>query len=89
VFWHTRRRWIRALAVVVTVAVPVIVGLARMYRGMHFFTDVVAGVLLGAASVLVVIWIVCRAEDRRRGRDAAHDPGPIDRNTRVAERVDA
>jgi undecaprenyl-diphosphatase len=73
VFWHTRRRWIRALAVVVTVAAPVTVGLARMYRGMHFLTDVVAGVLLGAASVAVVIWIVCRAEDRRRGHDVGHD----------------
>ena len=69
VFWHTRKRWIRALAVVFAVAVPIIVGVARMYRGMHYLTDVVAGVLLGATSVAVVTWILCRAEDRRRARD--------------------
>ena len=48
IFWHTRKRWIRALAVVFAAAVPIIVGVARMYRGMHHLTDVVAGVLLGA-----------------------------------------
>jgi undecaprenyl-diphosphatase len=66
IFWHTRKRWIRALAVIFAVAVPIIVGVARMYRGMHYLSDVVAGVLLGATSVAVVTWILCRAEGRRR-----------------------
>jgi membrane-associated phospholipid phosphatase len=65
VFWHTRRWWPRALAVVLTVAVTFAVALARMYRGMHFLTDVVAGALLGIASVIVVTRILCRAEERR------------------------
>jgi undecaprenyl-diphosphatase len=71
VFWHTRTRWIRVLAVVFAVAVPIIVSVARLYRGMHYLTDVVAGVLLGAASVVLVTLILCRAEDRRRSRQAA------------------
>ena len=75
VFWHTRKRWIRALAVVFSVAIPIIVGVARLYRGMHFLTDVVAGVLLGAASVVLVTVILCRAEDRRRSRED-DDGGP-------------
>ncbi|HEX4982730.1 MAG TPA: phosphatase PAP2 family protein, partial [Ilumatobacteraceae bacterium] len=76
VFWHTRKRWIRALAVVFAAAVPIIVGVARMYRGMHYLTDVIAGVLLGAASVVLVTLILCRAEDRRRSRQA--DDGRAD-----------
>jgi undecaprenyl-diphosphatase len=78
VFWHTRKRWIRALAVVFSVAMPIIVGVARLYRGMHYLTDVVAGVLLGVASVVLVTVILRRAEDRRSretddGRAAAPD----------------
>jgi len=52
IFWHTRRVWIRVITVTVAVIVPVCVGLSRMYRGMHFFTDVVAGGLLGGACVI-------------------------------------
>ncbi len=75
VFWHTRNRWIRALAVVFAAAMPIIVAVARMYRGMHYLTDVVAGVLLGAASVVLVTWILCRAEDRRHSRETVATTG--------------
>ena len=68
VFWHTRNRWIRALVVLLTVSMPFIVGAARMYRGMHHLTDVIAGIVLGVASVVLVTVILCRAEDRRRSR---------------------
>ncbi len=47
---------------------PFIVGVARMYRGMHHLTDVIAGVVLGVASVVLVTVILCRAEDRRRSQ---------------------
>jgi undecaprenyl-diphosphatase len=62
--WHTRRRWIRGLAIAVAAILPVCVGLARMYRGMHFFTDVVFGALLGGASVYATVTVLTRvAED--------------------------
>ena len=38
--------WLRILATVAAVAVPVLVALSRMYRGMHYPTDVLAGALL-------------------------------------------
>ncbi len=77
VFWHTRNRWIRALAVVVTVAAPLIAGAARMYRGMHYLTDVVGGVLLGTVSVVVATLILCRAEDRRPSRQRHDDQSAV------------
>lgn len=81
-FWHTRRYWIRALAVVVSVLVPVIVALSRMYRGMHHLTDVVAGMFIGAMSVALVTVILRRAEARRRG-DLAGDLAVAERPTAV------
>lgn len=54
IFERTRNIWIRTVTVVVMIALPIVVGLARMYRGMHFLTDVVAGTILGVASVVVV-----------------------------------
>ncbi len=41
VFWHTRKVWARVLVSVVAIAIPIIVALARMYRGMHYLTDTV------------------------------------------------
>jgi undecaprenyl-diphosphatase len=64
VFWHTRRWWIRVGCAVVTTSVAVIVGLSRVYRGMHHVTDVVAGFALGAASIAVCWWLIQRADDR-------------------------
>lgn len=45
---------LRALAIVVGVAVPVAVGLSRVYRGMHYPTDVLAGAVLGCSWLALV-----------------------------------
>jgi len=63
VFWHTRKVWPRVLAVVVTAVIPPIVGLSRMYRGMHFLTDVVGGALLGGAAVILTVVVLGRPAD--------------------------
>jgi membrane-associated phospholipid phosphatase len=53
VFRHTRALWVRTLAVTIAVLAPVGVAWARVYQGMHFFTDVLTGVLLGVVSLLI------------------------------------
>ena len=53
VFRHTRRHWARAVAVVLAVLVPLGVAWARVYQGMHFLTDVTAGIVLGAVSLTI------------------------------------
>ncbi|HZX54941.1 MAG TPA: phosphatase PAP2 family protein, partial [Ilumatobacteraceae bacterium] len=63
--WHTRRTWIRALVAVVAALIPIIVGLARMYRGMHFLTDVIFGFLLGTTSVIASVIVIRKAAERQ------------------------
>lgn len=68
-----RKRVIAAIAFGLIGLVVASVALARMYRGMHHLTDVIAGALLGAASVAAVAVIVRRAE-RRRASGASITP---------------
>jgi undecaprenyl-diphosphatase len=55
----------------VAIAIPLLVGLSRMYRGMHHPTDVAAGLLVGIGT-LIVAAAAARAsgaavESKRRG----------------------
>ena len=72
ILWHSRHRWIKVLAVVVCAAVPLMIAGSRVYRGMHYPTDVLAGVLLGAIWLTVVIFYV-RTHDAGGRRHAAVD----------------
>lgn len=67
VVWrHQRATAVRVLAVVIFVVVVVGVIWARLYQGMHFVTDVAAGVVLGATSLYITDRILAGAEARRR-----------------------
>ena len=65
----------RTLSALVAVALVATVGFARVYRGLHFLTDVSVGVLLGLAC-LAVAAIAVRAASRQAARP---------RRTRAAE----
>ncbi|HET9649367.1 MAG TPA: phosphatase PAP2 family protein [Microlunatus sp.] len=47
--------WLRRLVVVVAVAIPLLVGFARLYEGMHHVTDVAAGLLNGITCALLAL----------------------------------
>ncbi|HEX2808501.1 MAG TPA: phosphatase PAP2 family protein [Kineosporiaceae bacterium] len=49
------------VAAAVLCIVPFIVGLSRMYRGMHFFTDVIAGALAGGLWMAIVVATLIRS----------------------------
>lgn len=66
VFWRTDNPLARALAIAGAVIIPSIVALSRMYRGMHFLTDIIVGALLGLVCVLISIVIVDRAVRTQR-----------------------
>ena len=53
----TRRKALRVVVWLVPVLLVAAVASARVYRGMHFLTDVVAGVVLGVLS-LAIVWRV-------------------------------
>jgi membrane-associated phospholipid phosphatase len=54
----TRRRAARFIAFLVAAALAGLVGFARVYRGMHHVTDVVAGALLGVCALAVALTVV-------------------------------
>ena len=56
-----RARPLAVLAAAVLCLVPVVVALSRMYRGMHFLTDVVAGALAGGLWMVIVMRTVLLA----------------------------
>jgi undecaprenyl-diphosphatase len=58
VLWHTRRTWLRWLVVALAFLIPLAVGASRLYRGMHFPTDVLAGLLLGVTWLSTVVTLL-------------------------------
>jgi membrane-associated phospholipid phosphatase len=55
VAWRLRRRLWRVLLAAALTAIPLLVGVSRLYRGMHHPTDVVFGLLNGLACLIVAI----------------------------------
>jgi undecaprenyl-diphosphatase len=53
--WHTRRRAVLVPVGILAVLAPLVVAVSRLYRGMHYLTDVLAGAALGAASLVAVL----------------------------------
>jgi membrane-associated phospholipid phosphatase len=70
--WHSRSRWIALSTVILCPAVPLTIAASRVYRGMHYPTDVLAGALLGAIWLSVVIFYV-RSHDAGGHQHAAVD----------------
>lgn len=66
VWWNVENRVVRTTVGISAALLPLSVALSRMYRGMHYLTDVVVGVLLGAAAAWAAIRIVGEAIERRR-----------------------
>jgi membrane-associated phospholipid phosphatase len=80
VFWHTRSLIARAVVVLVFTAIPVVVAWARMYQGMHYLSDVVAGALLGLVTLAACVAIlgppVPGRSDRQHDREESGERQP-------------
>ena len=46
---------VRVLAWILAIAIPIFVGLSRLYRGMHHPTDVMGSVVLGAGALMFAL----------------------------------
>jgi undecaprenyl-diphosphatase len=69
VWWRVEQRVVRYGVAILVAVVALIVGWSRLYGGMHFLSDVIAGAILGAVSVFVV-WRMLRDEPAQRGASA-------------------
>ena len=67
---RVRNTTLTVLAWVFILALPLFVGWARMYRGMHHLTDTVAGVLLGVGALVAVVFAARSAGATSERRDA-------------------
>ncbi len=63
VFWHVRSTLVRVAAVLLAVAAAVVVAWARMYQGMHYLTDVLAGIALGVVSIAICARVLGPPDD--------------------------
>ena len=66
VFRHTSNAWARTTAVAVVTLIVVAVSWARIYQGMHFLSDVIAGIVLGAVSLTITDRVLRHAAIRQR-----------------------
>jgi undecaprenyl-diphosphatase len=73
VFDQTRRSGARAAAAAVGIMVPLIVIVSRITLGMHYVTDAVGGVALGAFTLAVMHRVVHGGDDRGDGTTAVRD----------------
>ena len=60
---------VRVLAVVLGVAIPLFVAWARMYRGMHHLSDVIAGLLMGLGALVILVFAARAARAAAERRD--------------------
>jgi membrane-associated phospholipid phosphatase len=74
--WHTRNRAVRAALIAMAVIVPIVVAVARTYRGMHHPLDVASGTVLGVASLFVVHAALVAGTASIRA-EAEHQPLPV------------
>jgi membrane-associated phospholipid phosphatase len=58
--WYVHKRWVKTLAFMVLLAVPLLVAYGRLYRGMHHPTDVLVAFLNGLACVAIAAVFVLR-----------------------------
>ena len=59
---------LRVIIQTVCVIFPILVGLGRLYRGMHHLTDVLFGVILGVVSAALAYRAITAAEKRADGQ---------------------
>ncbi|MEV4067926.1 phosphatase PAP2 family protein [Nonomuraea dietziae] len=65
---HVRNRGLQVVIWVLGIAAPLAVGFSRVYRGMHFVTDVLWGLLLGVGCVVMAARAILYRRERQRRR---------------------
>jgi undecaprenyl-diphosphatase len=73
------RSWLRTLTIIACLTMPLLVGFARLYRGMHHVSDIAAGLLNGiVCALLAYAWY----RHRTRNNRGAGRPGSVRASSR-------
>jgi membrane-associated phospholipid phosphatase len=84
VIWSlVRSTTIRVIAWIIAIALPILVGVSRVYRGMHHFTDVLASVLLGCGALLFAL-LTTRGVLAAEGREETDETESGEHSIRLA-----
>ncbi|MGY0503629.1 phosphatase PAP2 family protein [Nocardia sp. FBN12] len=67
------RQWVRVAATVLAVAFPIAVGLSRIYLGVHWTTDVLAGWIIGLMWLVLCVTVFTRVWCARPAAITASD----------------
>lgn len=70
--WRLRHPAARAAVWAAPFVIAFIVAVARMYQGMHFLSDVIAGVVLGLVSVAITVHVMTGGRRDEREPDPSH-----------------
>jgi undecaprenyl-diphosphatase len=65
VFAYSARSLWRVVAVLAAAAIVISIGLSRLYRGMHYPSDVAGGIVLGLLWLTVTTFIILHGHTRR------------------------
>ena len=72
VYWNTDNKVLRTVFTTIAIIIPPLVAISRMYRGMHFITDVTVGGILGVVCTLIAAFVVTRAVDRHPDSESSN-----------------
>jgi membrane-associated phospholipid phosphatase len=68
--WHTRERWLSRLIIAIGLLFPLTMAFCRMYRGMHYLTDVATSIALSLALLTIAFTLMPLGEGRPRSARA-------------------
>ncbi|PJN89501.1 phosphatase PAP2 family protein [Bacillus sp. mrc49] len=66
---HIKVKWGRILLIVMSTSMILTIGISRIYLGVHYPSDIIAGYLAGGFWIATSIWFFQRYQDRRRDKN--------------------
>lgn len=63
---HLKARHLKALALLVSAAMLLLVGVSRVYLGAHWPSDVLGGYVTGSLFLVILVWLERRRSSKRR-----------------------
>ncbi|MGG4267250.1 phosphatase PAP2 family protein [Peribacillus simplex] len=66
---HITAKWARVLLILFSMTMILSIGISRIYLGVHYPSDIIAGYLASGFWITISIWFFQRYQDRRKNKD--------------------